>query len=67
MRLKRLSVKTLHFAERDMKVKVIQSCLTLLDPMDYRPPGSSIHQILQVRILEWVDIPFSKGSSQPRD
>ena len=67
MRLKRLSVKTLHFAERDVKVKVIQSSLSLLDPMDCRPPGSSIHQILQARILEWVDIAFSKGSSQPRD
>ena len=38
MRLKRLSVKTLHFAERDMKVKVIQSCLTLCDPVDSSPP-----------------------------
>ena len=35
--------------------------------MDYSPPGSSVHGILQVRILEWVVIPFSKGSSWPRD
>ena len=35
--------------------------------MDYRPPGSSVHGILQARILEWVAIPFSRGSSQPRD
>ena len=35
--------------------------------MDYSPPGSSIHEILQGRILEWVAIPFSKGSSWPRD
>ena len=50
-----------------VKVLVSQSCLTLFDPMDYRLPGSSFHRILQVRILEWVAIPFSRGSSQPRD
>ena len=44
-----------------------QSCLTLRDPMDYSPPGSSVHRILQARILEWIDIPFSRGSSRPRD
>ena len=37
------------------------------DPMDCSPPGSSVHGILQARILEWVAIPFSRGSSQPRD
>ena len=37
------------------------------DPMDYSLAGSSVHGILQVRILEWVAIPFSRGSSQPRD
>ena len=37
------------------------------DPMDCSPPSSSVHGILQARILEWVTIPFSKGSSQPRD
>ena len=47
-------------------VKVAQSCLTLCDPMDYSPPCSSVHGILQARILEWVAMPFSKGSSQPR-
>ena len=41
--------------------------LTLCDPMDCSPPGSSVHGILQVRILEWVTIPFSRGSSWPRD
>ena len=35
--------------------------------MDHIPPGSSVHGILQARILEWVAIPFSGGSSQPRD
>ena len=46
---------------------VIQSCPTLCDPMDYSPPGSSVHGILQPRILEWVAISFSRGSSRPRD
>ena len=52
-----------------MKVKalVTQSCLTLCDHMDRSPPGSSVHGILQARILEWVPIPFSSGSSWPRD
>ena len=46
---------------------VTQSCLTLCDLMDCSPPGSSVRGILQARILEWVVIPFSRGSSQPRD
>ena len=46
---------------------VTQSCLTLCDPMDYSPPGSSPHWILQARILGWVVILFCKGSSWPRD
>ena len=52
-----------------MKVKVLvtQSCPTLCYPMDCSPPGSSVHGILQARILEWVAIPFSGGSSRPRD
>ena len=44
---------------------VTQSCLTLCDPMDCSPPGSSVHGILQARILEWVAISSSRGSSQP--
>ena len=44
-----------------------QSHLTLCDPMDYNPPGSSVHGILQTRILEWAAILFSRGSSRPRD
>ena len=48
------------------KVKVAQSCLTLCDPMDCSPLSSSIHGILQARRLEWVAIPFSRGSYQPR-
>ena len=44
------------------------SCVRLFqDPMDCSPPGSSVHGILQARILEWVAIPFSRESSQPRD
>ena len=46
---------------------VTQSCLTLCNPMDCSPPGSSVHEIFQARILEWVAISFSRGSSQPRD
>ena len=46
---------------------VVQSCLTLSDPMDCSLPGSSVHEISQARILEWVAISFSRGSSQPRD
>ena len=49
------------------KVKVTQLCPTLCDPVDYSPPGSSVHGILPAWILEWVAIPFSRGSSQPRD
>ena len=40
---------------------------TLCDPTDGSPPGSSVHGILQARILEWVAIFYSRGSSQPRD
>ena len=43
------------------------SCLTLCDPIDCSPPGSSIHGISQARILEWVAISYSRGSSSPRD
>ena len=46
---------------------VAQSCLTLCDPMDCSPPGSSVHGILQAWILGWVARPSSSGSSQPRD
>ena len=50
-----------------MYVLVAQSCPTLCDPMDCSSPVSSVHGILQIRILEWVAVPFSGGSSQPRD
>ena len=48
-------------------VLVAQSCLTLGDPMDCNPPGSSVHGILQARILEWVAMPFARESFRPRD
>ena len=46
---------------------VAQSCLTLCGPMDCSLPGSSVHRIFQAKILEWVAISYSRGSSQPRD
>ena len=50
-----------------MKVKVLvtQSCPTLCNPVDCSLPGSSVCEILQARILEWVAISFSRGSSGP--
>ena len=46
---------------------VTKSCLILWDPMDYSPPGSSVHGIFLAKILEWVAISFSRGSSRARD
>ena len=50
-----------------VKVKVAQLCPALCNPMDCSLPGSSVHGILQARILEWVAVPFSGRSSQLRD
>ena len=50
-----------------VKVLVAQSCLILCDPMGCSPPGSSVHGILQTRILDWVANSFSRGSFRPRD
>ena len=47
--------------------KSLQSYLTLCDPIDHSPPGSSVHGILQAKILERVAMPSSRGSSGPRD
>ena len=52
---------------KKVKVLVAQSCLTLCNPMDCSPPGTSVHGVLQARILEWVAVPFSRWSSQSRD
>ena len=49
-----------------MKVKLL-SRVRLCDPMGYSLSGSSVHQIFQARVLEWVAVSFSRGSSQPRD
>ena len=46
---------------------VAQLCWTLCDPVDCSPPGFSVHELLQARILEWVAIPFSRGPFPPRD
>ena len=53
--------------EKRSEVLVAQSCPTLCDPTACSLPGSSVHRILQTRILEWVAIPFSRGSSQLSD
>ena len=47
--------------------KLLLLCLTLCDPMDCSPPGTSVHGIFQARMLEWVALPSSKWSSRPRD
>ena len=47
--------------------EVAQSCLTLCNPLDYSLPGSSVHGIFQARVLKWVTIAFSRGSSRSRD
>ena len=54
-------------SEQRIESEVAQSCLALCDPMDYSPPGSSVDGILQARILEWVAMPSSRGSSRPKD
>ena len=50
-----------------VKVKSLSHVWLFCDPMDCSPPGSSAHGILQARLLEWVAISFSRGSSQPGD
>ena len=59
--------KNITLKESEKKVLVAQSCPTLCNSMDCSPSGSSVHGILQERVLEWVAIPFSRGSSWPRD
>ena len=61
-RLKRLSSST-----SSSHAKLLQACSTQSNPMNCNPPGSSVHGILQARILEWVTISSSRGSSQPSD
>ena len=54
----------LHYEKESV---VTQSCPTLCNPMDYSPPGSSVHGVLQARILKWIAIPFFRKSSRPSD
>ena len=55
------------FPRLKVKVLVTQSCLTLCDPVDCSPPGSSVHRILQARVLEWVAMSSSRRYSLCRD
>ena len=61
----RLSEGTRGYFESESEVS--QSCPTLCDPTDCSLPGFSVHGIFQARVLEWVAISFSRGSSRPRD
>ena len=61
-RLKDINLIVMH-----VKSSPLQSSPTLCNPMDYSPPGSSVHGVLQARILEWVAISSSRGSSQSKD
>ena len=56
-----------NYVSGESESEVAQSCLTLCDPMDCSLLGSSVHGIFQARVLEWVAISFSMGSSRPRD
>ena len=53
--------------KKESESEVAQSCPTLCDPMDCSLSGSSVHGIFQARVLEWIAISFSRGSSQPRN
>ena len=57
----------LHLPILKVEVFFVHSCLTLCNPVTYSVPGSSVHGVLQASILEWVAIPFSRGSSRPRN
>ena len=66
-RLSSSSSSTYHIVLFCLHAKSLQSSTTLCHPTDCSLPGFSLHGILQARILEWVAIAFSRGSSQPRD
>ena len=66
LEIKKLCIISMTLKEKDgvkVKVLVIQLCSTVCNPKDCRLPGSTVHGILQARILEWVTVPFSRGSS----
>ena len=62
-----LSISSLHAHLLTLRAKSLQLCPTLCNPMDCSPPGSSVHGILQARIVEWVAMPSSRESSRLRD
>jgi len=62
IKIARRSSNSLTYADESVKVLVVQSCPTLCNPMDCSQAVSSVHGILKARILEWVAIPFSRGS-----
>ena len=66
-RVKKTEMRISQQVSQLKKKKATRFCLTLCDPMDGSLPGCSVHGILQARMLEWVAIPFSRASSQPRD
>ena len=59
--LKKSEISPQSFCSMKVKVLIVQSCPTLCDPMDCSLPDSSVHGILQARILEWVAMPSSRG------
>ena len=67
LKWERISICCLQSMYLMWEVSVTQLCPTLWDPTDCSPAGSSVHGILQARILEWVAMPFSRGSSESRD
>ena len=62
-----LTIANSFHPHNNFESEIAQLCQTLCNPMDCSPPASSVHGILQARILEWVAISFSRGSSRPRD
>ena len=62
-----IHLKMVNFMYVSMRAKLLQSCTTLCNPVDCSPPGSFLHGILQAGTLEWGAMPFSRGSSRPRD
>ena len=60
------SHSSLRARESESESEVAQSCPTLFDPIDCSVPGSSVHEIFQALVLEWIAISFSRGSSHPR-
>ena len=61
------NINNLRYADACMHAMSLQLCPILCNTMDHSPPGSSVHGILQAKILEWVAISFSRGSSCPRN